>query len=97
MGPIIGSELGADVIQASGQTSWADLVWIKVFKYTGRGNMLPPAPVLTLMHGVRLFPFLLALAGICMVMHASLHHGAWISPTIIFLGWVFLTVTMGWM
>ena len=34
MGSIIGSEPGADVIQASGQASWADLVWIKMLKYT---------------------------------------------------------------
>ena len=33
MGSIIGSESGADVIQASGQASWADLVWIKMLKY----------------------------------------------------------------
>ena len=32
-GTIIGGESGADVIQASGQASWADLVWIKTSKY----------------------------------------------------------------
>ena len=33
MGYVIGSESGTDVIQASGQASWADLVWIKMLKY----------------------------------------------------------------
>ena len=33
MGSIIGSEPDADVIQASGQASWADLVWIETSKY----------------------------------------------------------------
>ena len=33
MGSVIGSESGADVIQASGQASWADLVWIGTSKY----------------------------------------------------------------
>ena len=33
MGSIIGSEHGADMLQASGQASWADLVWIKMSKY----------------------------------------------------------------
>ena len=33
MGSIIGSELGADMIQASGQASWAYLVWIQMSKY----------------------------------------------------------------
>ena len=47
--------------------------------------MLPPAPVLTLMASEAV-PFLLALAGSCTVMYASLHHGAQTSPTIISLG-----------
>ena len=34
MGSIIGSEPGADVIQASGQASWADLVWVETSKHT---------------------------------------------------------------
>ena len=58
--------------------------------------MLPPALVLTLMQS-QAVPFLLALAGSCMVVFASLHHGAQTSPTIISLGWVFLTVMWGWM
>ena len=58
--------------------------------------MLAPALVSTLMQSEAV-PFLLALAGSCMVVYASLHHGAWTSPTIISLGWVFLTVTLGWM
>ena len=33
MGSIIGGESGADMIQASRQASWADLVWIKTSKY----------------------------------------------------------------
>ena len=33
MGSIIGNESGADVIQASGQASWADLVQIEMSKY----------------------------------------------------------------
>ena len=33
MGPIIWCEPGADVVQASGQASWADLVWIEMLKY----------------------------------------------------------------
>ena len=33
MGSIIGSELGADVIQASRQASWADLVWVEMSKH----------------------------------------------------------------
>ena len=31
---IIGGESGANMIQASGQASWADLVWIETSKYT---------------------------------------------------------------
>ena len=34
MGSIIGGESGADVIQAGGQASWADLVQIEMSKYT---------------------------------------------------------------
>ena len=34
MGSIIGGEPGADVIQASGQASWADLVWVETSKHT---------------------------------------------------------------
>ena len=34
MGSVIGGESGTDMIQASGQASWADLVWIKTLKYT---------------------------------------------------------------
>ena len=34
MGSIIGSESVADVIQASVQASWADLVQIEMSKYT---------------------------------------------------------------
>ena len=33
MGSIIGGESSTDMIQASGQASWADLVWIKMSKY----------------------------------------------------------------
>ena len=35
MGSVIGSVLGADMIQASGQASLADLVQIEPSKYTG--------------------------------------------------------------
>ena len=84
MGAIIGSELGADRIQASGQASWADLVQIETWKYM-EGNTLPPALVLTLMQSEAV-PFLLALAGSCMVVYTSLHHGEWTSPTIISSG-----------
>ena len=31
--PLLGSESGADMIQASGKASWADLLWIKASKY----------------------------------------------------------------
>ena len=58
--------------------------------------MLHPAPVLTLMWSEAV-PFLLALAGSCMAVYASLHYGAWTSPTIISSGWVCLTVVLGWM
>ena len=58
--------------------------------------MLPPALVLTLMQSEAV-PFLLVLAGSCMVVYASLYCGAQTSPTIISLEWVFLTVTLGWM
>ena len=34
MGSIVCSEPGADVIQASGQASWADPVWVETFEYT---------------------------------------------------------------
>ena len=34
MGSVIGSEPGADVIQASGQASWADPVWVEMLKHT---------------------------------------------------------------
>ena len=33
MGSIIGSGPGADMIQASGQASWADLVWVETLKH----------------------------------------------------------------
>ena len=33
MGSIIGGTSGTDLIQASRQASWADLVWIKMLKY----------------------------------------------------------------
>ena len=39
-------------------------------------------------------PLLLALAGSCTVVYASLHHGAQTSSTIISLGWVFLMVPL---
>ena len=42
-------------------------------------------------------PFLLALAGSCMVVYASLHCGAQTPPTIISFGCVCLTVVLGWM
>ena len=58
--------------------------------------MLPPAPVLTLMQSEAL-PFLLALAGSCMVVYASLYCGAQTSLTIISFGWVCQTVVLGWM
>ena len=57
--------------------------------------MLPPALVSTLMQSEAV-PFLLVHAGICMVVYASLHHGAQTSSTIISLGWGFLTVVLGW-
>ena len=95
MGTVVGSESSIDVIQASGQASWVDLIWVKTSN-TWRGNTLPPALVLTLMQS-EAFPFLLALAGSCMVVYASLHCGAWTSLTIISFGWVFLTVALGWM
>ena len=47
--------------------------------------MLPPALVSTLMQS-KAVPFLLALAGSCIVVYASLHHGAQMSPTIISSG-----------
>ena len=47
--------------------------------------MLPPALVLTLMQSEAV-PFLLALAGSCTVVHASLHCWVQTSPTIISLG-----------
>ena len=50
--------------------------------------MLPPAPVSTLTWSEAV-PFLLALAGSCIVVYASLYHGAQTSPTTISLGWVF--------
>ena len=34
MGSIIGSEPGADMIQVSGQASWADLVQVETSKHT---------------------------------------------------------------
>ena len=34
MGSIIGSQSGTDMIQASGQASWADMVWIESSKDT---------------------------------------------------------------
>ena len=58
--------------------------------------MLPPAPVSTLMPSEAV-PFLLALAGSCMVVYASLHCGEQTSPTMISSGWVCLTVVLGWM
>ena len=58
--------------------------------------MFPPALVLTLTQSEAV-PFLLALAGSCMVVYASLHCGAWTSPTMISSGWVCLTVVLGWM
>ena len=58
--------------------------------------MLPPAPASTLMWSEAV-PFLLALAGSCMVMYASLHCGAQTSLTMISSGWVCLTVALGWM
>ena len=61
MGSIIGGELGADMIQARGQASWADLVWIETSKYA-EGNTLPPALVSTLTWS-EVVPLLLALAG----------------------------------
>ena len=72
------------MIQASGKTIWADLVWVETLEYMG-GNMLPPAPVLTLMQSEAV-PLLLALAGSCTIVYASLHHGAWTSSTTIFSG-----------
>ena len=33
MGSVVGSESGTDVTQASGQASWADLIWIKASKH----------------------------------------------------------------
>ena len=45
MGSIIGSESGADVIQASGQASWADLAWIKTLKYMERQNITPGSSI----------------------------------------------------
>ena len=33
LGSIIGGEPGADMIQASGQASWADLVWVETLKH----------------------------------------------------------------
>ena len=40
MGSIIGGESGADVMQASGQASWADLVLIKTLKYTKEQHII---------------------------------------------------------
>ena len=47
--------------------------------------MLPLAPVLTLMWNEAV-PLLLALAGSCIVVYASLHHGVWMSPTTVSSG-----------
>ena len=58
--------------------------------------MLPSSLVLTLTWS-KAVPFLLVLAGSCMVVYASLHCGAHTSLTIISLGWVFMTVVLGWM
>ena len=58
--------------------------------------MLPTALVSTLIQSEAV-PFLLALAGSCMVVYASLHYGAWTSPAIISSGWMCLTVVLGWM
>ena len=33
MGSLIGSEPGVDMIQASGQASWTDLVWVAMSKH----------------------------------------------------------------
>ena len=93
MGSIVGSKSGTAVIKASGQASWADLIWIKALKHM-EGSTLPPALVSTLTWSEAV-PFLLVLAGSCMVVYASLHHGAWTSPTMISFGWVFLTIVLG--
>ena len=58
--------------------------------------MFPPALVSNLTQSEAV-PFLLALAGSCMVVYASLHHGAQTSPTMISFKWVCLTVVLGWM
>ena len=55
--------------------------------------MLPPALGSTLMQSEAV-PFVLALAGSCTVVYASLHCGAQTSYTIISLGWVFLMVPL---
>ena len=47
--------------------------------------MLPPAPMSTLTWSEAV-PFLLTLAGSCMVVYASLHCGAWTSLTMISSG-----------
>ena len=75
----------------------AGLIWSGYScRNTQRGNMLPPAPVSTLMQSEAV-PFLLALAGSWMVVYASLYCGAWTSPTMISSGWQFWTVVLGWM
>ena len=85
MGSIVGSEsLVVDMIKASGQASWADLMSDNGVKTHRKGNMLPPALVSTLKWSEAV-PFLLVLAGSCMVVYASLHHWAQTSLTIISL------------
>ena len=74
MGSVIGSEPGADVIQASGHASWADLVWVETSN-TWRDNTLPPTPVSNLTWSEAV-PLLLMLAGSFAMVYASLHLGA---------------------
>ena len=75
----------------------AGLIWSGYrHQNTQRGNTLPPALVSTLTWSEAV-PLLLALAGSCMVVYASLHCGAHTSLTMISLGWVFWTVVLGWM
>ena len=70
--------------QWAGHLGWSSLGWCL---NTWRGNLLHPASVLTLMQSEAIL-LLLALAGSCTIIYASLHYGAWMSPTTISPGLV---------
>ena len=86
MQSVIGCEPDADVIQASGQATWTDLVQVETSKHT-EGQHVTSSPVLTLTQS-KAVPLLLMLAGSFTMGYASLHHGVWMSSITISLGWV---------